>query len=122
MLRAYAASPSVLVSIANRLRPPGRGRVLGADSAARGQRGRAARAGHIEYHANVAAAAEGPLAHQRTGGGILEAGAEREHERTRAVIDTHAVVSISELQSEQDLRQLVPARRRKGLRCIQNPQ
>jgi len=37
--------------------------------------------------------------------------AEREHERTRAVVHRHPVVRIRELQPEQDLRHVMTARR-----------
>ena len=103
--------PQRLMPIANRLCPAGGWGVLCPDAATRGQHGRAGVAGEIEHHPDVAAAAEGTAARERARGCIFQTHAEREHQRTRAVVNRQPVVRIRELQPEQDLRQVMTARR-----------
>jgi hypothetical protein len=99
-----------LVVIADRLGPARRGRVLRAHAPAGRQHARAAASGQVEHHPDVAATTEGAGARQRPGGGILQTHAQRQHQRPRAVVHRRGIVGVGELQPEQDLRQIVPAR------------
>jgi len=97
------------MTVADRLGPArGRG-VLGADAATRREHGRTATAREVEDHADVAPAAERAAARERSGRRILEARSERQHERARTVVDRDAIVPIPELQTEQDLGEVMAA-------------
>ena len=98
-----------LFLIFDRLRPAGRRRILRADPAAHRQGMGAARIGVIEDDADIApvriAAAAAHAGAERVG----QRHAQRQQQRPRAVIAASGV-AILELQAEQYLRHVVPAR------------